>query len=173
MNPYRLESVQAEWLRFTTEKKRAKYPVEHEPIRRYCQMVGNENPLYLEPDYAEKTPCPPLAICIFALPGRLPPDPSPRTTVLDIGLPLMGEGFTNMSREQTFYKPVYVGDYLSMQMRIVDLYQKATRLDPESLWIVTEDLITNQNDELVSIVRNILLNFRSEEELAQLEGEQQ
>ncbi|MCG8382537.1 MAG: MaoC family dehydratase N-terminal domain-containing protein [Gammaproteobacteria bacterium] len=159
-----LEAVSAQWLGFTTEKMTAKYPVEHEPIRRHCQMVGNTNPLYLEPGYVEKTPCPPTAIPIFALSGRLPPDPKPRTTVLDIGLPVMGQGFTNMSREQEYLKPVYVGDHLAMQMRIIELYQKPTRLDPDSLWIVTEDLITNQNDELVCLVRNTLLNFRTDEE---------
>jgi len=168
---YDLEAARRDWIGRETEKVAAPYPVEHEPIRRHCQMVGSADPLYLDPDHPRparypRTPAPPTAIPIFALPGRLPPDPEPRSQVIDMGLPLLGRNFTNMGRELEFLRPVCVGDRLATRTRIADLFQKPTRLDPASLWIVSEDLITNGDDALVCVVRNTLLNFRAEAELA-------
>lgn len=169
---YDLEKIKSEWTGKETERLYGKYPVEYEPIRRHCQMVDNNNPLFLDKEYAEKTKrgsviCPPVAIPIFSIPGRLPPNPKPRIPVLDMGLPLIGSGFTNMGRELEFIQPVKVGDQLSSRTRIANLFQKSTRLDPESLWIVSEDIVTNQKDEVVCIVRNTLLNYRTAEEMPQ------
>jgi hypothetical protein len=63
-----------------TSLRWARYPVEHEPIRRWCHMVECNNPLYLDPEYAARTRlgrvvCPPLMIPIFANAG-LPSRPS-------------------------------------------------------------------------------------------------
>lgn len=160
-----LEAVKAKWIGQKTPKIRAKYPVEHEPIRRHCLMVGNENPRYIEPGYAQHTPCPPTAIPIFAWAERLPPLIKPRVPILEMGLPMLGSQFTNMRREVEFFLPVYVGDHLATQTRIADMFHKSTRVDPRSLWIVTEDLVTNQDDALVCLIRNTLLNFRDADEL--------
>ena len=37
-----------------TEPVRFLYPVEYEPIRRYCLMVDDDNPLFLDPEYAKR-----------------------------------------------------------------------------------------------------------------------
>ena len=46
--------------------------------------------------------------------------------------------------------------------RVVDLYQKATALDPETVWIMSEQIITNQKNTVVCIVRNTLINYNSQ-----------
>lgn len=162
---YDIEAVRAEWIGRSTAKITATYPVEHEPIRRHCLMVGNENPRYLTPGYVPFTPSPPTAIPIFAWAERLPPVIKPRVPVLDMGIPMLGSQFTNMRRECEFLLPVYVGDRLATQTRIVDMFQKSTRVDPKSLWIITEDVITNQDNVVVCTIRNTLLNFRTPAEL--------
>ncbi len=174
---YDIEAVRRDWIGRTSSKRRAKYPVEHEPIRRHCLMVGNENPLYIEPGYAPRTPCPPTAIWIFSMVGRLGPggpklgkplkDKADKDsdTPFALGMPMIGSQFTNMGRELDFLLPVYVGDHLSSATRTADIFIKSTRLDPESLWIVNEDIITNQNDEVVCVIRNTLMNFRTPDEL--------
>ena len=175
---YDIEAVRREWIGRTSSKRRAKYPVEHEPIRRHCLMVGNRNPLYIEPGYAPRTPCPPTALWIFSMVGRLEPD-GPKIgksaakgdkgdkgdAPFALGMPMIGSQFTNMGRELEFFLPVYVGDHLSTATRTADIFIKPTRLDPESLWIVNEDIITNQNDEVVCVIRNTLMNFRTPDEL--------
>ena len=47
-----------------------RYPVEHDPIRRYCHAADITYPLFLDPEYAAQTPhervvCPPLFIGYF------------------------------------------------------------------------------------------------------------
>lgn len=176
---YDIEAVRRDWIGRTSAKKRAKYPVEHEPIRRHCLMVGNENPLFIEPGYVPRTPSPPTALWIFSWVGRLGPQ-GPRLGktakapadgkkseegAFALGMPMIGSQFTNMGRELEFFLPVYVGDHLSSATRTADIFIKPTRLDPESLWIVNEDIITNQKDEVVCIIRNTLMNFRTPDEL--------
>ncbi len=175
---YDIEAVRRDWIGRTSSKRRAKYPVEHEPIRRHCLMVGNENPLYIEPGYAGRTPCPPTALWIFSMVERLGPqgpklgkakdkpgDKKASEAAFSLGMPMIGSQFTNMGRELDFLLPVYVGDHLSTATRTADIFIKPTRLDPGSLWIVNEDIITNQNDEVVCLIRNTLMNFRTPDEL--------
>ncbi|MEQ1887920.1 MAG: MaoC family dehydratase N-terminal domain-containing protein [Alphaproteobacteria bacterium] len=175
---YDLEAVRRDFIGRTSSKRRAKYPVEHEPIRRHCIMVGNDNPLYIEPGYAPRTPCPPTALWIFSMVERLgpkgpraarsskvKPDEKASDSPFSLSMPMIGSQFTNMGRELEFLLPVYVGDHLSSATRTADIYLKPTRLDPESLWIVNEDIITNQNDEVVCLIRNTLMNFRTPDEL--------
>jgi len=164
---YDIEAVRAGWIGRSTAKISAPYPVEHEPIRRHCLMVGNENPRYLKPGYAPRTPCPPTALWIFSWAERLPPVVKPRVPLLEMGLPMLGSQFTNMRRESEFLLPVYVGDRLASQTRIADIFQKSTRVDPKSLWIVTEEVITNQDNAVVCVIRNTMMNFRDPEELKQ------
>ncbi|MSP41969.1 MAG: hypothetical protein EXR08_01155 [Alphaproteobacteria bacterium] len=175
---YDIEAVRRDFIGRTSPKRRAKYAVEHEPIRRHCIMVGNDNPLYLEPGYAPRTPCPPTALWIFSMVERLgpkgptpakssggKPDEKPSDSPFSLSMPMIGSQFTNMGRELEFLLPVYVGDHLSSATRTADIYLKPTRLDPESLWIVNEDIITNQKDEVVCLIRNTLMNFRTADEL--------
>jgi hypothetical protein len=59
-----------------------------------------------------------------------------------------------------------VGDRLSRQTVIVDIYQKPIRLDPKAIWTTIETRITNQDGELVATIRNTLLTHRAPEEVA-------
>src|SRR3990167_6753603 len=108
---YDIEAVRAQWIGRTSSRRRAKYPVEHEPIRRHCLMVGNKNPLYIEPGYASRTPCPPTALWIFSMVERLGPqgpklgkppkeksDDKPEDSPFSLGMPMIGSQFTNMGR---------------------------------------------------------------------------
>lgn len=150
-----------------TEPVYGRYPVEYEAIRRYCHMSDDDNPLFLDPEYAKKTKyggvvSPPLLVGNFAGPGpwpparegpSLPPIPSP------------GNRRINLTTEWEFLKPVKVGDHLSSTSRIADVYIKGIRLDPKAFWTVTERIIRNQQGEVVAIGRNIGLSHRTPEEV--------
>jgi hypothetical protein len=49
---------------------------------------------------------------------------------------------------------------------VADVYQKGIQIDPEAVWIVAEAIITNQRDERVCIIRNVLLTHRTPAEVA-------
>ena len=94
--------------------------------------------------------------------GGIPPTrEAPRSPIIDQGLPLPGDGFIATAEEMEFLKPVYVGDRLCSRWRLAELQQKATRLDPETVWITREQIITNQREETVAILRLYSLNYRS------------
>jgi acyl dehydratase len=149
-----------------TEPVPGRYPVEYEPIRRYCHMSGDANPLYLDPEYAKKTkfgdvPCPPLAIGMFGSQGMFPPGAFSRLP----NIPTAGNVVINLTTEWEILKPVKVGDLISSRERIADVYIKSTKFDPKSFWTVTERVYSNQNGEDVAIGRNIGLRYRSKMQL--------
>jgi len=178
--PYDLEKVKKECIGKESVTVNGRYPVEYEPIRRYCQMVDCANPLFLAPEYAKKAKydeviCPPAMAAIFAVPGAMP-EPWPPVDELQLPLailkqvPVKGSAAINMSQNLEFLKPVRVGDRLSSKEKIVDIYQKSIRLDPEAIWVLTETTIRNQNEEVVCIISNLILSHRTPEEI-QSEGQ--
>ncbi len=164
----KLIGVETEWLP-------GRYPVEYDPIRRHCHMVDDDNPLFLDPDYARKTKygevlCPPFMINIFGYDSvginpwplrerpSLPPIPTP------------GARRINLTTEWEFFKPVKVGDRLSCKLRIADVYIKPVRLDPKCFWLVTERIFANQNGETVAVLRNTGIRVRSAEQIKEAGG---
>ena len=156
-----------------TEAVPGRYPVEYDPIRRYCHMMDDLNPLYLDKEYAQKAGygdvvCPPLLVGYFAGQGVWPPGQEfgPRLMAIP-RLPVshFAEGARsdiNMATEFEFYKPVIVGDRLASYSRIGEPYMKAIKRDPEALWFVTENVILNQNGEDVAISKSIQVGWRRE-----------
>lgn len=169
MQGYDIEKVRAEHIGKETPPLRGRYPVEHDPIRRYCHMVEDSNPLFLDAEYGQNsrygaTICPPsgwLAM-YFASLGPWPPTFEPLLPMV----PTPGRRFVNMIIESEHLKPIRVGDRLTSRKRVVDIYQKAVSLDPEAVWIVAETVISNQDDEVVCIVRNTYLVHRTPQEIA-------
>ena len=52
---YDIDAVREKYIGFQTAKARGRYPVEHDPIRRHCHMVEDNNPLFIDPKYAATT----------------------------------------------------------------------------------------------------------------------
>ncbi len=166
---YDIEKVRAEYIGKETPPVLGRYAAEHDPIRRYCHMVEDRNPLFLDAHYGEKsrygaTVCPPAGwlAMYFAGLGPWPPTIEPLLPIV----PTPGRRFVNLVVETENFKPIKVGDRLSSKKRVADVYQKAIRLDPEAVWIVGETIISNQDDEVVCIVRNTYVVHRTLQEVA-------
>ena len=61
---YDIEAVRRNYIGSEIAKARGRFPVEHDPIRRHCHMVDDNNPPFLDPEYAKATEhgtvlCPP------------------------------------------------------------------------------------------------------------------
>lgn len=167
--PYDIEAVRQEWKGRSTEVMAGRYPVEHDPIRRHCHMVEDRNPLFLEPGFAAGTRhrsviAPPVMVDYFAGNGAWPPvQEGPR---LMQQVPTRGDRMINLNQTMEFLKPVKIGDRLSSQMVIADVYEKSIRLDPKAVWIIFETRLTNQDNAVVAVIRNTLLTHRAPEEVA-------
>jgi acyl dehydratase len=161
------EEVRRKYVGFETAEVRGRYPVEHDPIRRHCHMVDDNNPLFLDSEYAKTTAqgavlCPPsgwLAL-YFASLGPWPAVFEPLFPIV----PTPGKRIVNMSQEVEWSARINVGDHLSVRRRVADVFQKAVSLDPEAVWIVAEAIITNQREERVCVIRNTMLTHRTPEE---------
>jgi acyl dehydratase len=166
--PYDLEAVRKEWIGKRTPVADGRYPVEYDPIRRYCHMVEDRNPLFLDPEYAGKARhgaviAPPTMTDYFAGQGAWPRGDAGPNLMLQIPTP--GDRLINLNNEQEYLRPIKVGDRLSSYMEITDIYIKPIRLDPMATWIVTETRILNQDGVLVAIGRNTLCTHRAPEEV--------
>ncbi len=164
---YNIEEVKANWIGKKTEISTGRYPVEYDPIRRHCHMVEDNNPLFLDPDIAAESQyggviAPPVMAGYFAGNGAWPHKPV-RDALANV--PTRGERKINMNIDWEYLLPVKIGDRLSSQRELIDIFEKPIKLDPKAVWIVTETRITNQNNETVAIGRNTLLTHRTPEEV--------
>ncbi|HEY7067160.1 MAG TPA: MaoC family dehydratase N-terminal domain-containing protein [Chloroflexota bacterium] len=166
----------------------ARYPVEYEPIRRWCHMVECDAPPFLDPAYAAgtawgKVVCPPLMIPIFAaqsLPSRPSssgpeidwPPLAPGEEIEEIDPPTPGTRSINLGGETEFLQPVFVGDRLGSARRLADVYIKKIRIDPEAFWLVTDTLYYNQDEQLVAVNHNTLIRHRDRAQIAATTPEQ-
>ncbi len=167
--PYDIDAVRAEWVGKKTEPAAGRYPVEYDPIRRHCHMIDDTNPLFLDPEYAAKTRhgsviAPPVMADYFAGQGVWPPAEGGRVLLREVPTP--GDRLVNLVNEFEYFKPIKIGDRLSSYQVIADVFQKPTRLDPISTWIVSETHIIDQDGETVAIGRNTLMTHRPPEEVA-------
>ncbi len=165
---YDIEAIKAEWIGKKTEKTTGRYPVEYDPIRRHCHMVEDTNPLFLDPDAGKNSQygsviAPPVMAGYFAGSG---PWPKKAKTDVLANVPTRGERKINMNIDWEYLIPVKIGDQLSSQRELVDVFEKAIKLDPKAVWLVTETRITNQNDDVVAIGRNTLLTHRTPEQVS-------
>jgi acyl dehydratase len=166
---YDIEAVRQKYIGTEIAKARGRFPVEHDPIRRHCHMVDENNPLFLDPEYAKATEhgavlCPPSGWLALYF-ASLGPWPAVFEPLLPI-VPTPGKRIVNMNQEVEWFGRIKVGDHLSVRRRVADIYQKGISIDPEAVWIVAEAIITNQREETVCIIRNTLLTHRTPEEVA-------
>jgi acyl dehydratase len=131
-------------------------------------MVEDTNPLFLDPDAGKDSQygsviAPPVMAGYFAGGG-----PWPQKTKTDAlaNVPTRGERKINMNIDWEYLIPVKIGDQLSSQRELIDIFEKPIKLDPKAVWLVTETRITNQNDDIVAIGRNTLLTHRTPEQVS-------
>jgi acyl dehydratase len=129
-------------------------------IRRYVQVLGDDNPLWLDEEYAKKTKygriiAPPFllhAIAIGAGAGRefhLPPSVGRAT-------------YLNMGGNWEFFRPVYVDDSFIVKDVIYNSIEDKTRLDgngPRQLLITSERSYINQKKEPVCTVQRKIMGI--------------
>ena len=153
---YDIEAVREKYIGFETAPAQGRYPVEHDAIRRHCHMVDDNNPLFLDPEYAATTATAQSSArrpagwrCTSRALGPWPAAFEPLFPMV----PTRGKRIVNMSQEVEWFARIKVGDHLSVKRRVADVYEKAVSLDPLAVWIVAEAIISNQRDEIVCVIR--------------------
>jgi acyl dehydratase len=136
------------------ELPRFEIPVERGKIREFADSIGDDNPIYRDPDYAGKTKfakilAPPTftATKSFWRRGGSNQD----MAGLDNRYVLHGE------EEYEYLAPVLAGDLLTCQGRISDAYEKAGKRGGKMIFVVFEFNFSNQRGEKVLVSRSTLI----------------
>jgi hypothetical protein len=116
------------------------YDVERGHIRRFCEAVGDDNPVYFD-DAVERTPAPPT----FATALR-PNDPREGVDI-DFRKLLHGE------QEFVYERPICSGDRLTVVGRIAEAYAKEGKAGVMD-FLVTEARATDASGALVFTARS-------------------
>ena len=119
-------------------------------VRLFCKAIGEEDPIYVDEAAAKKAgfariPVPPTFLQAIANDN---PDRGGLLQLLnvDIGLVLHGE------QHYDYYAPVYVGDTLTCQQKVTDMYDKKGG----ALWfVVSETSMKDQNGKQVAKATSI------------------
>ncbi|MCX6021528.1 MAG: MaoC family dehydratase N-terminal domain-containing protein [Chloroflexi bacterium] len=149
----------------------ALYPVEYQPLRNFCRMTRDDNPLYTDPEYGKTTRfgsviCPPGFGVNFGGGVWPPPDDAMKyLSTADRLFRTAGTHPVNMQSAEEFYLPVRPGDRITSKTRQEDVYMKSIRVDPKAFWSATATVSWNQNGEIVRISRGLFMSHRSPEEV--------
>ena len=130
------------------------YQVTERDITRFAQAIDDPNPLYTDPEYAQKSKygsiiAPPLFCQMFAytdIPAdELKQDGSPKE--IDVPLPttrVLGGGSSFEVGE-----PIRAGDTITVVKKIHDIYKKQGK-SGQLYFVQMDNLWTNQNGEMVA-----------------------
>ena len=159
------------WIGWESAPSTFTYPMEYEPIRRFCHMIKDDNPLYLDPAYAKTTRfggviCPPAYSITYREFWPPPTDPTMVMGTPTFQFPTPGTHAANLSSEEENYQPVHIGDMITTKRRFEDVMIKPLRVDPKTFWITSATMAWNQRGEVVRISRGTLVLHRTPEEVA-------
>ena len=129
--------------------------VDRARIRQFARAVGLEDPVYYDEEAARKAGYPRIPVSPTFLQALTNDDPEKggllKLINVDIGLILHGE------QHYDYFAPVFVGDKVTCQQKIVDIYDKKGG----ALWfIVSETAMKNEAGKMVAkatgitVVRN-------------------
>jgi acyl dehydratase len=123
------------------------WPAQYEPfslhdIRRWAiYSVGDDNPLWSEPEYAKRT--------------RYGSNIAPPTFLYTVDTTIVAPGFPGVQwiyagSDWRLYRPVRVGDCVTAKARVIDVQEKSGRRVKRFVMQKGEVLYYNQRDELIA-----------------------
>jgi len=129
-------------------------PVERGKIKEFAEAIGDDNPIYHDPAYAQKTKfgailAPPTftATKAFWRKGGT----NAEIAGLDNRFILHGE------EEYEYFAPILAGDLLTCKARISDAYEKTGKRGGKMIFVVFEFAFFNQREEKVLVSRSTII----------------
>jgi len=126
-------------------------PIERGKIKEFAEAIGDDNPIYRDPTYAQKSPfgqilAPPTfgATKAFWRTGGS----NAEIAGLDNRFVLHGE------EEYEYFKPIIAGDILTCRGKITEAYEKAGKRGGKMTFVVFEFTFYNQKGEKVQVSRS-------------------
>jgi acyl dehydratase len=126
-------------------------------IRYFALALGDDNPVYFDPEFARKTVhgdiiAPPTFVCETNQIINQKPDENGY-----IGhhwpLPLSSGRFIRGGNEYEILQPVRASDRVTVRWKILDIYERQTRKLGMLIFVISEARYTNQNGDLLATNR--------------------
>jgi acyl dehydratase len=143
-----------------TPPERNRFPISDEMAYDVADAIENPNPLYVDPDHAQQSRfggllCPPLATWKDIAPpiGYFG---AGQDWHFEVPLPFDSYGLNGGSDWQ-FLRPAYVGDWITRQFRILDIYEKQGRSGP-LVFIVRQETQTNQLGQVINRAKRVSIH---------------
>jgi len=130
------------------------FPIERGKIKEFAEAIGDDNPIYRDPDYALKTPlgkiiAPPTFTRTQAF-WRSGPS-NYEIAGLDQRFVLHGE------EEYEYFRPIFCGDILTCATKIVEAYEKQGKRGGKMIFVVFESTFHNQKGEKVLVSKSTII----------------
>jgi len=127
-------------------------PIEEGMIKRFAEAVGDDNPLYHDREFAQKSPfrgiiAPPIFVFEW----------NHHEAVADVTLPQR----LRAGNEYEFIQPLRPGDIITSKSRISDVYEKQGR-SGTMIFIICQSTYTNQRGELLGIQRSSFIVYTTQ-----------
>ena len=109
------------------------FTITEEMVERFAEATGDNNPIHLDEDYAKGT--------IF---GRRVAHGMLQAGILSgvLGTRFPGIGTIYLSQTLTFWNPVFIGDEITLSLKVLEIIKEKTR-------VLLETICTNQKGENV------------------------
>ena len=150
----------------------ARDPVNQPMIRHWCDAVGDRNPVYTDPEFAEKSVhggivAPPTMLQAWTMPGLLSKvDREARASIPGVFRLLDEAGFTSViatNCTQEYRRYLRPGDLLSATQSLEDVSEEKQTALGAGHFVTQLTTYTDQHGEVVATMRFRLLKFRPPE----------
>jgi hypothetical protein len=152
---------------FKTEIVRADVALDYGLMFALNGVLEDPNPVYWDAQVSRNifhTEVVPGALLLASFtPLRWRPNPSEVSTIARSKVPLPGETLINVSTEETYLRPLRLGDWLSRSETLIAVSpEKATALGPGH-FVTTQMDYFDDSGNAVAVGKNILLRFKAKE----------
>jgi uncharacterized protein len=143
-------------------------PVNQPMIRHWVEAIGDDNPVYVDPDAAARSVhggviAPPVSLQAWVMRGFRPAPSTISAVQEEITRLLDGAGFTSVvatNCEQEYFKELRLGEHLSTSTTVESISEEKTTGLGIGHFLTTLVRYTDQHDELVATMRFRILKFK-------------
>jgi len=143
-----------------TPPERNRFPISEEMAHDLADATEDPNPLYVDPEYAERSRfggllCPPLATWKDITPpiGYFG---AGQESHFQVPLPFNSYGLNGGSDWQ-FLRPAYAGEWITRRFRILDIYERQGRSGP-LVFVVRQEFQANQHGQVINTARRVSIH---------------
>lgn len=138
------------------------YPITEHEVRRFCYAVNHLNPAYVDPGYDEGGLLVPSAFLSIPFDTDVP-----LSELTEDGIPEIPKGaimppLPQLKRrlwggmEVEFFQPLHIGDVLTKQYRVLDIYEREGG-SGSMVFMIMEWTYSNQNGDKVAVEVNTII----------------